>query len=268
MSLQGFVAVDGGSLYYERAGMGPGVVLIHPGLWDSRTWDDQFPRFAERFLTVRYDVRGYGRSTRPEPGRVYSHVDDLLAVMEAAGIERAVLVGCSMGGGIALEAALSHPDRVAALVLAASALPGFEPTPGEEAWWEEHAAGIEELVDAGELEAAVRIEMEIWAPLGVEDEAGARILQIALDNRHELTMDEQDARGLDPPAVQRLESIAVPTLVLPADHDPPTSQRASAILAERIPGARLAQIPEVDHVINVRRPDEFDRVVLEFLGQI
>jgi 3-oxoadipate enol-lactonase len=73
---------------------------------------------------------------------------------------------------------------------------------------------------------------------------------------------------LDPPAFERLGEIAVPTLVLPADHDPPEMEPIAVALAERIPGARLVRIPETDHVINLRRPDEFDRVMLGFLGEV
>ncbi|HEX9122768.1 MAG TPA: alpha/beta hydrolase, partial [Actinomycetota bacterium] len=221
----GSVAVEGASLYYEHAGTGPAVVLIHPGLWDSRTWDDQFEVLAERYHVIRYDLRGYGRSSRPEPGRAYSHADDLVAVMDAVGVDRAALIGCSIGGGIALDAALTHPDRVSALVLVASSLPGYEGTQEDDAWWEARTEGIDELVEGGDLESARRTQMEIWAPLGVEDETGRRILQIALDNRHELTMDESGARRLDPPAAQRLNEIAAPALVLPADHDPPDALR-------------------------------------------
>jgi pimeloyl-ACP methyl ester carboxylesterase len=105
------VEVNGGRLEYELAGAGPAVAFLHPGLWDRRAWDDQFDVFAERHRVVRHDARGYGRSSRPEPGRPYSHVEDLGAVLDAAGIDRAALVGCSMGGGTALHFALVHPDR-------------------------------------------------------------------------------------------------------------------------------------------------------------
>jgi pimeloyl-ACP methyl ester carboxylesterase len=262
------VAVEGGELEVEHAGTGPGVVLIHPGLWDSRTWDDQFAVFAERYHVVRYDLRGYGRSSRPEPGVAYSHVDDLVAVMDAVGLDRAALVGCSVGGGVELETAIAHPGRVWALVLVASALPGFEPTPAEEAWWEERMTGVGALVEAGDVEGARRRQLEIWAPLGVDDPIGRRILQISVENGQELTMDESGERHLDPPAVARLHEISVPTLVLPADHDPPDAQRESRVLAERIPGARIVRIADVDHVVNMRRPAEFNRVVLGFLDEV
>lgn len=268
-----FVEVEGGRLYVEEAGSGDAVVFLHPGLWDSRTWDPQFATFAERYRVLRLDARGYGRSSRPEPGVPYSHARDLLAVFDDAGIERAALVGCSMGGATAIDFTIVHPERVAALVLAAAGPSGFEGTPEQEAdweaWWTEHDAPVDAAVEAGDLERAQDLRLStMWARLGTGDEGGRRIRDIAFDNLHELTMDESAQEQLDPPAFERLGEISVPTLVLPADHDPPEMEPIAVALAERIPNARLVRIPETDHVINLRRPDEFDRVVLGFLADV
>jgi pimeloyl-ACP methyl ester carboxylesterase len=266
----GVIEYDGGALAWESAGEGPDVVFLHPGLWDGRTWDEQFGVFSRIYRVLRFDFRGYGRSSRPEPGKPYSHVDDLAAVMDAASVERAALVGCSMGGSTAIDFALVHPSRVSALVLAASGLNAFDDrlTPQEEAELELLHAPVAEAMEAGDMERAERARLRIWAPLGTEDEAGRRIREIAFDNIHEMTMDESGRRDISPPAIERLEQIKAPTLVLPADNDPLVLRRLSAILAERIPDARLVQIPETDHVVNMRRPAEFDRVVLGFLGEM
>ena len=267
-----FVEVQGGRLYVEEAGSGDAVVFLHPGLWDSRTWDPQFATFAERYRVLRLDARGYGRSTRPDPGVPYSHARDLLAVFADAGIERAALVGCSMGGATAIDFTLVHPERVTALVLAAAGPSGFEGTPEQEAaweeWWTEHDAPVDAAVEAGDLERAQDLRLStMWAQLGTDDEGGRKIRDIAFDNLHELTMDESAQVRLDPPAFERLGEITVPTLVLPADHDPPEMEPIAVAVAERIPNARLVRIPETDHVINLRQPEEFDRVVLEFLKE-
>lgn len=257
---------DGARLWYETAGEGPWVVFVHPGLWDSRTWDSQFASFATAGWSVlRADVRGYGRSDRPSDAP-YSSLRDLAAVMDAAGVASAALVGCSMGGAIALDFALSHPERVDALVLAASGVGGYGGTPDEEAWWEIHASGIEEAIEAGDLERAQDLRLRIWAPLGTEDPAGRRIREIAFDNLHELTMDESAAEELDPPAIERLGEITCPVLVLPADHDPPDMLSISQHLATGIRGAITIEIPNVDHVVNMRAPEAFDRAVLGFLA--
>jgi len=110
---------------------------------------------------IRYDVRGYGRSSRPTADP-YSHVRDLGAVMDAAEVETAALVGCSMGGAIALLAALSIPERVSALVLVAAALDGFDGTDEQERDWEERMGPVEALVLAGELEKAQDVRLLTW----------------------------------------------------------------------------------------------------------
>jgi len=265
-----FVETEGARLYVEEAGDGQAVVFLHPGLWDGRSWNEQFGLFSRTYRVLRFDFRGYGRSSRPEPGQSYSHVDDLAAVMDAASVERAALVGCSMGGSTAIDFALEHPSRLSALVLAASGLNAFDDrlTPQEEAELELLNAPVAEAMEAGDMERAERARLRIWAPLGTENEAGRRITEIAFDNIHEMTMDESARRDISPPAIERLEQIKAPTLVLPADKDPLVLRRLSAILADRIPDARLVQIPETDHVVNMRRPAEFNRVVLGFLGEV
>lgn len=269
----GVVEFDGGSLAWESAGEGPDVVFLHPGLWDGRVWDEQFGVFSRSFHILRYDFRGYGRSSRLEPGRPYSHVEDLAVVMDAAGVERAALIGNSMGGKVAVDFALTYPARVSALVLATPALGGFEGTQEEEVAWGAAFADverqIEEAVTAGDLGGAQDLRLRwLWAPLGTDDPAGSRIREIAFGNLQELTMDESGEIPIDPPAAERLGEIECPTLVLPADHDPPWHERMCEVLAEGIRGARLVRILETDHVIPLRRPQEFNRVVLGFLGEV
>jgi 3-oxoadipate enol-lactonase len=259
---------DGASLHYEIAGDGPTVTLIHPGLWDMRTWDREFATLVDSgYRVLRYDVRGYGRSSRPEPGVSYSHVRDLHALLQAEDVTQSAIVGCSMGGGIDLDYALEHPERVWGIVLVASGLAGFESTEEEEDWWAERDAPIEAAIEAGDLERAQDLRLAIWAPLGTGDEHGARIRDIAFDNLHELTMDESGAEPLDPPAAHRLGEIDVPTLILAAEYDPPDMLRVNDFLALEIMGSRKVVVEGSDHVVNLRQPERFEELVLGFLGE-
>jgi 3-oxoadipate enol-lactonase len=259
---------DGGRLHYEIAGEGPVVTFIHPGLWDMRTWDREFATFPDNgYRVLRYDVRGYGRSSRPEPGVSYSHVRDLHTLLEAEDVTQTAIVGCSMGGGIDLDYGLEHPERVWGLVLVASGLGGFESTEEEDEWWVERDAPIEAAIEAGDPERAQDLRLEIWAPLGTSDERGARIREIAFDNIHEVTMDESGEEQLDPPAAHRLGEIDVPTLILEAEHDPPDMHRISDLLAREIMGSRKVVVEGADHVVNMRQPERFEELVLPFLAE-
>lgn len=265
MSEGSFVEVPGGRLAYEVLGSGPNVTLVHPGLWDSRTWDPQVPVLVDAgYRVIRYDVRGYGRSSRLT-GESYSNVRDLLAILDAAEVMQTALVGCSMGGGIAIDFTLEHPDRVWALMPVASDLGGFEPLEEEEDWWAEREAPIEDAIEAGNLEGAEELRLQIWAPLGTDDPAGRLIRDIAFDNLHEITMDESAHEELDPPASHRLGEIDVPTLVVIAEHDPPFMRRIGDLIARGVLGAQKVTTEGADHVVNLQQPEAFDRTLLEFL---
>ena len=258
---------DGASLHYEIAGDGPTVTFIHPGLWDMRTWDREFEAFADAgYRVLRYDVRGYGKSSRPEPGASYSHVRDLEALLEANDVTMTALVGCSMGGGIALDFALEHPERVWAILLVATALGGYEATEEEEEWDANAYAPVDAAIEAGDQDRALDLELTIWASLGTDDDSGRRIREIAFDNIHQLTMDESGKERPDPPAAHRLAELDVPTLILDAEHDPPFQHRIADLLAKEIPGAHMEVVEGADHVVNLRQPERFEELVLPFLA--
>src|SRR5712691_3775284 len=118
----GIAYVNGTSLYYELAGKGPAVVLVHGGLVDSRLWDDQMKAFSKSYHVVRYDLRGFGRSrAATDP---FSHIEDLRAVLDFLKIERATVIGLSLGGIIAADFTLEYPERVERLVLVGAGLRG------------------------------------------------------------------------------------------------------------------------------------------------
>ena len=263
---EGYVDVDGGRLFYEEAGSGPAVVFVHPGLWDHRTWDDQFDVFAGRFRVIRYDVRGYGRSSRPE--KEFSSVEDLHAVLTQLGVERTMLIGCSRGGQIAIDFTLEHPGLVDALVPVASGLSGLEETDEDREKWGPVFARIMEAARAGDMERATDLVLEIGAPLGTEDEAGRRIKQIALENPQAITDEGELDRPIDPPATKRLGEIRSPTLIVLGAQDVPDINDIWREYGPQIQGSRTVVIDQADHVVNMRRPEEFNRNVLGFLGTV
>jgi pimeloyl-ACP methyl ester carboxylesterase len=233
----------------ESQGSGsPDVLMIHAGVTDQRSWRHVIDRLPDhRCLT--YDQRGYGRTTyTAEDG--WSQVDDAVAVLDAYEVASAIVVGCSMGGRGALDLALSHPDRVQALVLIGSAVSGAPPLEGE--------PGLEDLekqydaaYDAHDLAELNRLEAWIWldGPHRPEGRVGGPARELFLDmNRIALEAAETGDERHDVNAWEHCGEIRVPTLVLIGEHDLDHTHGNATHLAEQIPGARLVHLPGVAHL--------------------
>lgn len=242
-------------LWYDITGEGPPVVLLHEGVVDSRIWEPVVPLLAASHRVIRYDQRGFGRS--PMPDGPYSLVDDLLSVLDAAGLERAALTGASRGGNIALTAAVERPERVSALVLAGSGLPGrpldVEWTPDQIARWE--AAEAEE-----DWTAMAELDMEMWAPMGADPALRTMFLENAVGSNGE-------DPATDAPVAERVGGIAAPTLVITAGRDVRGINEIGDQLARDIPGAVSAVIEDSDHMVPWRTPEELSHLILDFLSR-
>ena len=255
---------DGGRLYWEHAGRGPVIVLIHAGLWDRRIWDAQMEPFAESHRVVRYDLRGFGRSSPLE--QPFSAREDLAELLGALGIDQAALVGCSIGGGLAVDFAIEFPRSVSALVAVCAGASG-DPTDDDEATIRvlEEA---EALAEAGEVDRALELELGVWTPPGDDPSVDARIREIAFDNKAAETAQWSLSRRLDPPAFGRLGEVSAPTLVVAGERDASIMAPITDNLAAGIPGARKVVAPGADHLPMMRRPVEFNRIVLGFLDSV
>jgi pimeloyl-ACP methyl ester carboxylesterase len=266
-----FADVGGKELWYDEAGSGPALVLTHAGVADSTMWDELVPALAERHRVIRYDLPGYGRSKlRPGP---WSHVDDLRGLLDRLGVERAALVGLSHGGRVDLEFTLEHPERVEVLVLVAPGLPEHDWSAEAERADEEE----ERLFEAGDLEGAAEVNLRMWvdgprrgpdAVPEIRERVRAMVLRSFELYREALAEGEPGpVAKLDPPATARLGELDVPTLVVYGDADTPDIVEISERLAEGIPGARKVVIPDVAHMLPMERPEEFARLVLDFLAE-
>jgi 3-oxoadipate enol-lactonase len=258
---EGTVAVEDGRLWYERAGEGFPIVLLHPSLWDSRIWDQQFGEFAQHHDVVRYDARGFGRSDRP--ARPYSDLRDLRSLLGELGIARCALVGCASGAQLAIDFALEYPDVADAIVPVSPGVSGYG--------WRD--PGLDVLIDevsgavrAGELDRAIDMELAVWVPLTSADEStGPRVREIAKENAHVLAMDD-DLLEPVPSALERLGEVRAATLVIVGDRDIQEIHAIAELVTQSIPGARKRVIADADALVNVRRADRFNRVVLDFLA--
>jgi pimeloyl-ACP methyl ester carboxylesterase len=234
---------------------GPPVLLIHAGGMDGRMWRPLVERLEDRYWLIVPDLRGHG--TTPLPPEEFSHVDDLLAVLDDLKIERAAVVGASMGGHVALELVTAAPDRVSSLVLMASSLDIDDWSPDIKEYW----ARENELVEAGDVDAAVELNARIWGRPGETDELVGEMSRTALElhagveaPERELTVD--------------LRSISVPTLVVSGGRDFPDFARIADRIATEIPGAQRADVEDAGHLIALERPDEAAELLVAFLDGV
>jgi 3-oxoadipate enol-lactonase len=262
----GYASVNGAKIYYEIAGEGYPLILLHAGIADSRMWDAQFRSFAQDNLVVRYDMRGFGK-TKLVRGE-FSPVEDLAALMDTLGIEAAVLLGVSMGGSVALDFTLTHPDRVDGLIVAASAASGHQwSNLALEKWGE-----IDEVMERGDKEKGLELELRMWVdgptrkPDQVDAAVRAKVAEM-LAPTYDIEQGIAKEKGIDPPAMQRLAEIDVPVLVMVGDADMPDMMTIADKLVQGIGGARKVVIPGA-HMINMEQPQKFNRAVRQFLEQI
>ena len=259
--VSGFAEVNGTRLFYESGGRGPAVVLIHGGLVDSRLWDGQMRPLSKRFRVVRYDLRGYGQSAAPsEP---FSHLEDLRGLLDFLKIEKAALVGLSLGGIIAADFALEHPERVERLVLVGPGLRGDKQPPPKDA-----AASLEAMSRGPEAFADASMKRELYAAVRPGSDAHARLRRMLLENFKALSsLRPGFLKYPEPPTAERLADIKPPTLVLIGSRDGRNLLNIADTLAANIPGARKVTIPGASHHPPVETPAELNRALLDFLGK-
>jgi len=259
--------LNGARIAYEVHGSGPAVTLIHEGIADRRMWQKTVPVLEPDFTVVTYDQRGYGDSSLPSGPATY--VDDLRALLDHLGLDRTTLVGASLGGRVALELAVLQPERFDRLALVAAGLPGWD-------WSDEvkrSGEQEEEAYESGDLDRAVELNLQLWVdgprrgPDAVDPTMRAFVGEMQR-RAFEIPLPDPEPTSeppLDPPASERLGEIAIPTLVVIGDEDVEDIQKIAALLAEGIPGAQQVGLPDTAHMIPLERPEEFNRILLDFL---
>jgi pimeloyl-ACP methyl ester carboxylesterase len=263
---RGIAEVNGTRLVYEVTGAGPPVVFVHGFTLDMRMWDDQVAPFAASHRVLRYDLRGFGTSSNPEVGEPYSHADDLHALLGHLGIDRAAVIGLSMGGGVAQEFALKYPESVSAVILVDSVLRGRP-------WGPEATATLDAVFGPGS-EGRLDEARAAWlaAPLFAGSwhfpAVVARLQQIVGDYGCWELLNEDPHLPLDPPATDRLHEITAPVLAIVGAEDLPDFHEIADRFVADIPDARKVVLPDAGHMANMDAPEAFNRVLLDFLAEV
>jgi pimeloyl-ACP methyl ester carboxylesterase len=259
----GFAEVTDGRLYYQMAGSGDSVVLVHGNVGDHRHWDGQFEYLASRRRVVRYDLRGYGKSSEPA-GSSYSDYSDLAQLLEYLDVAEANVAGWSFGSGVAFDFAIAFPERVKTLVSVAP-------------WVNGHSS---EAVDA--FFAMMRVVKDAAARGGpgaardafvdlvlgdsiLTESAHDFVRKIAADFSWSAFAKPSQKIALEPTSASQLGKLTVPVLLVTADHDLPVCREMADLVVSRAPHARQVILRNTGHVMHIESPDTFNAELLAFL---
>ena len=259
----GFAEVNGTRLYYETAGSGEPVVLLHAFMLDGRMWDEQFDVLAAELRVIRYDARGFGRSALPTPGEPYSHVDDLAALLAKLDARTPRLVGASMGGRFALDYAVTHPGGVRSLAVIDTVVSGWQ-------WSPEWLASYAPIVAAGrrgDIPAAKQLWLDhaLFAPAREQPEVAARLKLMVDEYSGWHLAHRNEERPVEPPTVQQLGRITIPTLVVIGGRDLSEFHRIAAHVEAGVASGTRATIPAARHFANMEAPEGVTGALREFL---
>ena len=265
-------ASDGVKLYFEESGAGTPVVYVHEFGGDHRSWELQMRYFSRRHRCITFAARGYPPSDVPESAEAYSQrraVEDIVNVMDAAKIDRAHVVGLSMGGFATLHLGLEHPGRARSLVVAGA---GYGAEKQHEAYFREasmevarqfEAQGSDKFAKTYALGAS-RVQFQNKDPRGWQEFA-------SMLGQHSARGSANTMRGVQVrrPSIydleDRLKRMQVPTLVVVGDEDDHCLQ-PGIFLKKTVPACGLLVLPKTGHTLNLEEPDHFNRFVAEFIA--
>ncbi|MCU0806013.1 MAG: alpha/beta hydrolase [Burkholderiales bacterium] len=258
------IDVNGARLNVDIAGDGEPVVLLHGFTFDLRMWDAQVEPLAARHRIVRYDLRGYGLSSLPQPGMLYSHADDLAALAARTGASRPHLVGFGLGARVALDYALAYPDRVQSIVLVEGVVGGWTWSPA----FQNAYRPVLEAGRRGDVAAAKAawLQQPFFATARARPDVMTRVQRMVGDYSgwHFTHVDPE--RPLTPPAVRRFEELRVPTLALVGERGVPDVHRMAEALVAGAPNARRATLAAAGYASPLETPESVNAALLAFLS--
>jgi len=264
----GIAEINRSKIYYEIAGTGEPLVLIHGWSFDTRCWDDQFDIFCKEYRVLRYDLRGFGRSSLPDTGTAYSHTEDLVSLLEYLNIKKTHIVGHSFGGKVAFDFVFTNPEKVISLILpdAAMDVPGLKVPEDVTAW-------IRDTWKTGK-EKGVEEAKKIWMngsplkPAMINPRSASKVEQMIKEYSgwHWIHNDPCNYPKPFPP--ERLNEIKVPTLILVGELNPKVYHEWADIQHKNIPNSRKEIVPNAGHALNIENSKRFNELVLNFLLEI
>ena len=263
-----------GPLAAQDEGSGPPVLLVHSAIVNRRSWDPVVPLLVHAgYRVLRYDMRGFGESTTEDVA--YRPHADVVAVLDHFGVDRAAIAGNSMGGAFALDAVIESPERFVAYVWVGAGIGGFDrdALPSEDELFQAES----DAEDASDWDLAAELDTRIWVDGWVDgvNQPATRVdpdVRAAIKGWDREILEPGRVYGSfkrpDPPAIERLEQIAVPTLVVIGELDTSGTRAAAEVVADRVPGARIERLPNVAHIIGMEAPERLASLIVEHLAPL
>lgn len=263
-----FTEIKGATLFYEIAGAGHPLVMLHGHLLDSGQWDEQVAAFAPVYQTVRYDARGFGQSSLPSGP--YAHHEDLYALLRRLGIDHAYLMGCSGGGATIIDFALTYPAMVDGLILVGTGIGGYQPAGPPPP----QLLAMGEAIQSGDLVQAVELSLQVFtdgprrtaAQVNPQARERTRAMTERLFTRPPVS--EAVPQGLDPLAIDRLSAITAPTVVIVGAEDQAPLHEIANLITAQVVGAQKVIIPDAGHHPNLEQADLFNQAVQQFFQKV
>ena len=266
----GYAEVNNTRLYYEIAGKGQAIVFIHGSFGDRRFWDFQMSTLSKKYKVLRYDLRGFGKSALPKEDEVYRDCDDLLALLNYLKIERANVCGLSYGSFIAIDFALAYPQKCTSLISIGPRVTGDDLDdykPNSDSFKAIVSKTVELLKSVGKKEATDflwtgnnSLSKSVQSP-----EARQVLLKMGYEYSWWRHLHPSKREYAFPQAIKHLDQIKMPTLVVTADFDAAICKQVAATLKNEIRDAKLISIRHAGHVMNMDRPEQFNKELSKFI---
>jgi len=266
----GYAEVNNTRLYYEIAGKGQAIVFIHGSFGDRRFWDFQMSTLSKKYKVLRYDLRGFGKSALRKEDEVYRDCDDLLALLNYLKIERANVCGLSYGSFIAIDFALAYPQKCTSLISIGPRVTGDDLDdykPNSDSFKAIVSKTVELLKSVGKKEATDflwtgnnSLSKSVQSP-----EARQVLLKMGYEYSWWRHLHPSKREYAFPQAIKHLDQIKMPTLVVTADFDAAICKQVAATLKNEIRDAKLISIRHAGHVMNMDRPEQFNKELSKFI---
>ena len=267
-------AEDGVRLYYEETGSGRTIIFVHEFAGDMRSWEPQMRHFGRSYRCISYNARGYPPSDVPAEHTSYSQaraVDDIKAVLDAAGADDAHVIGLSMGGFATLHFGFRHPNRARSLCVGGC---GYGAEPEQSDRFKDEAEATAKILLSGSMDAfaeayghgPTRVQFENKDPRGFAEFKRMLAEHSALGSAN-TQLGVQRARPSLYTLVDEMKKLKVPTLIITGDEDWPTLM-PGILMKRHIFSSALAVMPNAGHAINLEDPDVYNRIVSDFLASV